>query len=283
MTKVCQNCKTVNVNDATFCEKCGKKLPEFSNASNTVKKDKIPKNKPSGWLNEQSPKSKTALILGVIGLIIIFLIVIAASNNSSTDTSTSATPATSSQPTNTTDQTHPEAKNIVILSSVSWRDDIGDYIINGTVKNKNDFGVSFVKINAIGYDNKGNVINSNYTYADEQDLPAGGKSTFVIYLEDPGNNIVKYDLQVVDADKSLYTAPTKSTTQSTSSSDDQDNGYISGEAWATKALDAGWNKYEYLPDFGGTYPDIVQDKSEEFKSNYEAGYIDYLKSVDEYP
>ena len=40
MTKVCLNCKTVNPNDAKFCEKCGKNLPELSNTSKAVKKDK---------------------------------------------------------------------------------------------------------------------------------------------------------------------------------------------------------------------------------------------------
>ena len=37
MTKQCQNCNNINPDDAKFCEKCGKKLPEFSNTSNSSK------------------------------------------------------------------------------------------------------------------------------------------------------------------------------------------------------------------------------------------------------
>jgi len=80
------------------------------------------------------------------------------------------------------------------------------------------------------------------------------------------------------------TTTTPTTTQSTSSAEDFDNGYTSGESWALIALNENYNKYAYLPgDFGGTYPDVVKDKSSEFKNGYEAGYMDYLKSVGEYP
>ena len=37
LTIQCQNCNNINPNDAKFCEKCGKKLPEFSNTSNSYK------------------------------------------------------------------------------------------------------------------------------------------------------------------------------------------------------------------------------------------------------
>ena len=41
MTKICQNCKTNNLDEAKFCEKCGKDLFETINPSISVKKGKL--------------------------------------------------------------------------------------------------------------------------------------------------------------------------------------------------------------------------------------------------
>jgi len=114
--------------------------------------------------------------------------------------------------------THPEAKNVVVLDSNANKDP-GYYIINGTVKNKNSFGVSFIKIGVTCYDKDGNIVTTDWTYADDNDVPSKGKSEFSLYIDDPDNKIVKYDIKVLDADKSLYTAPADdSPTTSTSTS-----------------------------------------------------------------
>lgn len=124
---------------------------------------------------------------------------------------------TSEEPTatiNETEETHPEAKNVVIVNSTGSFQ-YGYYYINGTVKNKNDFGVAYVKILARAYDKNGELVAENYTYASDFNLAPGAKSTFDFYLEDPDHKIVKYELKVIDADKSLYEPESKSTDKST--------------------------------------------------------------------
>lgn len=117
--------------------------------------------------------------------------------------------------------THPEAKNITVLNSKGYGDGNGYYIINGTVKNKNSFGVSFIKLAVTCYDKDGNIVTTDWTYVENTDVSAQGKSKFSFYINDPNNKITKYNIKVLDADKSLYKTPTddsSTTTTSTSNS-----------------------------------------------------------------
>ncbi len=64
MTKICQKCKTKNLDEAKFCEKCGNDLSEVVNAPGSVQK-----NKP-GFLR----RNWIASILGlIIGLLVTFI------------------------------------------------------------------------------------------------------------------------------------------------------------------------------------------------------------------
>lgn len=205
------------------------------------------------------------LILGIIG------ISGCTSSNSTSDQNTTAnTVEKKPLPTNTT---HPEAAKVVIASSKGSKEDTY-YIIEGQIWNKNSFGVSFVIINATGFDKDGKIVATDWTYADDNDIPANGKSKFIIMINDPNKQIVKYSVQVYDADKSLYG---RNSDKSNEDQGDFDNGYNAGQLWAQKAINSGY-KWEYYPPNGGTYPEAVQKKSNTFKSGYEAGYMDTIKS-----
>ena len=102
-------------------------------------------------------------------------------------------------------ETHPEAKSVVVLSSEgTFYNTTKSYWIEGEIQNENPFGVSFVKINATGYDEDGKRVNTDFCYADDTDIGAGGKSKFLLIIDDPDNKIVRYEVQVCDANKSLY-------------------------------------------------------------------------------
>ena len=137
-------------------------------------------------------------------------------------------------------KTHPEAKNVVILNSKGHNDSSEYYTINGTAKNKNSFGVSYIKIAVTCYDKDGNIVASDWTYVDDIDVPSQGKSEFSFYINDPGNKIVKYDIKVLDADKSLYTAPAdSSSTTSTSNSNSGSSSSSSTGSSSTSSSSSG--------------------------------------------
>ena len=171
LTKVCKYCKTVNPNEAKFCEKCGKKFYDNLTETKSRKKSSNDTNT-NGWWNKQSSHSKAAVLLSGIFCVFLIIIIIAASSNSGSGTG-SGTDISSPTQNNTTD-THPEAAKVVIINSTANKDSIGNYIITGVVQNKNNFGVAFVKINATGYDKDGNVVNKNIVYADVNDLSRRG-------------------------------------------------------------------------------------------------------------
>ena len=152
------------------------------------------------------------LILGVVGI------------SGCTSSGTNSDSGTNYSSDNTT---HPEAKNVVILNSKGYNDSSDYYIINGTVKNKNSFGVSFIKIAVTCYDKDGKVVTTDWTYVDDTDVSSQDKSEFSFYINDPGNKIVKYNIKVLDADKSLYTAPADNFSTTSTSNSNSGNSYSS--------------------------------------------------------
>ena len=106
---------------------------------------------------------------------------------------------------------------------------------------------------------------------------AGAKSNFTLYLNDTMNSIVRYEVQVIDADKSLYEFDTNKKNQTTSTSKQDDGtGYVAGDNEALIAINDG-DPTEYLPYLGGQYPPIVNGEPDSWVSDYQAGYIDRLK------
>lgn len=76
---------------------------------------------------------------------------------------------------------------------------------------------------------------------------------------------------------------TESSSDSSSDSDssyleDYELGYDAGLTWGRR--DVSYNEWPaHYPEWGGDYPAVVQDKSSDFKSGYNAGYLDALKEA----
>ncbi|NYB53058.1 MAG: hypothetical protein HVN35_10950 [Methanobacteriaceae archaeon] len=75
----------------------------------------------------------------------------------------------------------------------------------GYVKNNGNTPVSFVKINATGYDTNGNIVSNKTTFVDDDRIFPGSSSKFGYLskkfsgsLEDPERRIVKVKLEVID-------------------------------------------------------------------------------------
>lgn len=134
------------------------------------------------------------MIKKIIPILVIMVLVIFGSGCTSSESEDSTVP----------NETHAEAKNVVILNSKGNSTGMGNYLIKGEVKNNNKFGVAFVKVNATGYDEKNNIVSESYTYINDNDLDPGAQSKFELFLDDTNNKIVKYDISILDADKSLY-------------------------------------------------------------------------------
>ena len=215
----CPDCGRYNHQSANICTKCGKSLNSDSNVN------KLDSN--SNETKSRSHKNKGILYgitaLGVVGVILLIII-----------SFVSFSPDPSSTINYIDNETHPEAANVIIISVTPSRDSIGNYILNGTVQNNNSFGVAFVEVVATGYDDKGNVVSTDYTYAhsnetQDTDLSPECTAEFSIYLKDPNNKIVKYSIRVLDADKSLYQYdPDDSTANSSSSSSSSSNDFSGG-------------------------------------------------------
>jgi hypothetical protein len=103
---------------------------------------------------------------------------------------------------NTPPSSHPEAQNVTILSSSGSFSDNKTYWINGTLQNNNPFEVASIAYNITGYDKDGNIVSTDWDYADSIDLAPGSKSNFMYYLDDPNHRIVSYKVRVIDAKRS---------------------------------------------------------------------------------
>ena len=69
MAKVCPNCKTVNVDNASFCQKCGKELSQTSQAPPTVQTQKS-----KGAVRPKKSTRKN-IVLGGIGLLFLLVLI----------------------------------------------------------------------------------------------------------------------------------------------------------------------------------------------------------------
>lgn len=88
--------------------------------------------------------------------------------------------------------------DLIVLNSTGYRPLIGsnNVVIEGYVQNKGNKELSFVELNATGFDSSGDFVVMDYTYADLETIPAGGISYFKIYLDDPQKKVVSYKLEV---------------------------------------------------------------------------------------
>ena len=78
------------------------------------------------------------------------------------------------------------------------------YYIYGYLVNNNSNDAFNVKINATAYDVNGNVVaTNNSAYLNPTTIPAKGVSEFYVYFPDTNNNIVRYDVKIVDATGTL--------------------------------------------------------------------------------
>ncbi len=78
------------------------------------------------------------------------------------------------------------------------------YYIDGYLENNNSNDAFNVKVNAIAYDANGNVVATNESvYLNPTSIPAKGVSQFYVDFPDTNNNIVRYDLKIVNATGTL--------------------------------------------------------------------------------
>lgn len=78
------------------------------------------------------------------------------------------------------------------------------YYVQGYLINNNSNDVFHVKVNATAYDTNGNVVAINdSTYLQLTSIPAKGISLFDVVFNDPNNNIVRYDIKIVNATGTL--------------------------------------------------------------------------------
>ena len=157
------------------------------------------------------------------------------------------------------------------------------YKVKGDLQNNNPFGVAYVKVNITGYDTNGNLVDTQWTFAYITNIPAGGRSPFDDYLNDPDNKIVRYDVRVMDADKSLYKSDPSTTTdtsngnssnvESDNNGDDYDRGFDEGyydgvmAAYSKEGYDDSLSKSLQLSDMYRSG----------YKSGYDEGYTDIKK------
>lgn len=87
-----------------------------------------------------------------------------------------------------------------VPNTLRCRDDtIGDAVISGKVKNIGSRDLQFVELRGTIYDSAGNIINNETTYIDSDVLYAGSTSTYSVYVNDPGRQLVRCEIQVEDA------------------------------------------------------------------------------------
>jgi uncharacterized membrane protein len=101
--------------------------------------------------------------------------------------------------------------NSILISNNTTADTYNDtdngteyYYIDGYLENKNSNDAFNVKVNATAYDANGNVVaTNNSAYLNPPTIPAKGVSEFYVEFPDTNNNIVRYDVKIVDATGTL--------------------------------------------------------------------------------
>ena len=261
MTKVCQNCKTVNPNDAKFCEKCGKKLSDHSNASNSIKKDGVD-GKPPGWWKKQSSSDKKLIIGGFFGGIFLFaLLMIILFPVTALDIDQRQI-TIDNQTTECIIQGRAEPNATVKITAPILN--LNDTVIN--VDNNGNFNYKvFIPLNVTETD-------VNIT-AKSPNKHIHGEITVNIKRE--ATSPAPAVSNTVPESTSTHSTSNSTSAQSTTNPDDG-TGYVTGDNEALIAINDG-DPNEYLPDLGGHYPDIVNGEPDSWLSDYKAGYIDRLK------
>lgn len=111
MTKTCPNCKTKNVDDATFCQNCGKNLNQTSQAAQRVGTTQEG-GAISDWWNKRSKGAKTGI--GIAGICCIGLILILAFYGMSSPDKTTTTPTTPSTSSNSSSASTPTVTGVQV-------------------------------------------------------------------------------------------------------------------------------------------------------------------------
>jgi hypothetical protein len=101
--------------------------------------------------------------------------------------------------------------NSILISNNTTADTYNDtangneyYYIDGYLVNNNSNDAFNVRVNATAYDANGNVVaTNNSAYLNPTTIPAKGVSRFYVDFPDTNNNIVRYDVKIVDATGTL--------------------------------------------------------------------------------
>jgi len=132
VTKICSNCKSVNADDATFCQNCGKSINQTSKATQSSNNPKSGGGISDRW-NKQSKRNQAAI--GIAGVCCIGLIIIIAvggmlspnqtANTANTNSTTTPTPTTTSNSTSSSTNTASNlGDQIQVVYDGSWTGDI---------------------------------------------------------------------------------------------------------------------------------------------------------------
>lgn len=73
------------------------------------------------------------------------------------------------------------------------------YYVEGSLINKNKYDAFNVNLNVTVYDANGNEVATKEAYLNPKAIPANGVSQFYVDFNDSNNEIVRYDLKVVNA------------------------------------------------------------------------------------
>lgn len=84
-------------------------------------------------------------------------------------------------------------------STGDWNS-IGDYEIEGKVSNVGNYRWEYLEISAVAYDEHGDVVGTDTTYADPGHIDPGDKSVFKLWIDDEAHENARYEVQVADAE-----------------------------------------------------------------------------------
>lgn len=90
--------------------------------------------------------------------------------------------------------------NITIVNS-SGSNINGVFVINGVVKNNNQFNITVVNLNATGFNSSGVQVDTGDGFTTTSPVIPGGTANFTISLYDPEKQVATYVVQVEDASK----------------------------------------------------------------------------------
>lgn len=77
----------------------------------------------------------------------------------------------------------------------------GVFVINGVLKNNNQFNITVVNLNASGFSSNGTLVDTGDGFTTTSPVTPGGTANFTISLYDPEKQVATYVVQVEDASK----------------------------------------------------------------------------------